>query len=164
MTMKTSIENHDSSNPAHGAVGNWGVLQPRYASPMKRFVLPFLLVLAAPLVARAESEPKLSAAYSKCIERAGAVDPKVLECIGEEFTVQDRRLNASYRALSAKLTPERRKQWQDVQRAWLKYAESNCYFYYDPNGGTATRMISAECSVRARASRAQELEYLAMWQ
>ena len=136
----------------------------RYASPMKRFVLPFLFVLVAPLVARAESEPKLSAAYSKCIERAGAVDPKVLECIGEEFTVQDRRLNVSYRALSAKLTPERRKQLQDVQRTWLKYSESNCDFYFDPNGGTTARMTSAECSVSARASRAQELEDLAKWQ
>ena len=143
MTLKPSIENQSSSNPVHGTVGNWGFLQPRYASPMKRFVLAFLLVLAAPLVARTESEPKLSAAYSKCIVQAGAVDPKVLECIGEEFTVQDRRLNVSYRALSAKLTPERRMQLQDVQRAWLKYSESNCDFYYDPNGGTAARMMRA---------------------
>lgn len=142
----------------------WSTRGQRYASSMRRVVLPFLLVLAAPLIARADSEPKLSAAYSKCIERAGAVEAKVLECIGEEFTIQDRRLNASYRALTAKLTTERRKQLQEVQRSWLKYSESNCDFYYDTDGGTAARMMSAECSVRARASRAQELEDLAKWQ
>jgi uncharacterized protein YecT (DUF1311 family) len=131
---------------------------------MKFHVALVLTALVIPLAAGAGPEPRLSPAYSKCIEQAGAVDPRLLECIGEEFTVQDRRLNASYRGLMAKLTPERRKQLQDVQRAWLKYSESNCDFYYDPNGGTAARMMSAECSVRARASRAEELEDLAKWQ
>ena len=130
------------------------------ASRMKLHLAILLAVLAVPLVARADREPQLSPEYSMCIDRAGALDPKVLECIGQEFTVQDRRLNASYRALIAKLTPERRKQLQEIQRAWLKFSDSNCEFYYDPNGGTAARMIAAECSVRARASRAEELEDL----
>lgn len=134
----------------------------RYPSHMKFHVALVLIAFAIPLAVGAE--PRLSPAYSKCVEKAGAVDPRVLECIGDEFTVQDRRLNASYRGLIAKLTPERRKKLQDVQRAWLKYSEANCDFYYDPNGGTAARMMSAECSARARASRAEELEDLAKWQ
>jgi uncharacterized protein YecT (DUF1311 family) len=108
-------------------------------------------------------EPKLSAAFGKCITKAGAVDPAVLECIGNEHEVQDRRLNSSYKALMAKLDAPRKKQLQEAQRLWLKYVEANCDFYYDPNGGTSARMMSAQCSVDARAQRAGELEDLAKW-
>lgn len=114
--------------------------------------------------AHAQGEPKLSPSYSTCIERAGAVDPAVDECMANELAVQDRRLNANYRARMAKLNPERRKQLQETQRLWLKYSEANCGFYYDPNGGSAARMMSNECSVKAKASRAQELQELAGWQ
>lgn len=106
---------------------------------------------------------KLSAAFDKCIAKAGAVDPAVLECIGNEHEVQDRRLNANYKALMAKLESPRKKQLQEAQRLWLKYVDANCDFYYDPNGGTSARMMSAQCSVNARAQRAIELGDLAKW-
>lgn len=106
---------------------------------------------------------KLSAAFDKCIAKAGAVDPAVLECIGNEHEVQDRRLNANYKTLMAKLESPRKKQLQEAQRLWLKYVDANCDFYYDPNGGTSARMMSAQCSVNTRAQRAIELGDLAKW-
>lgn len=106
---------------------------------------------------------KLSPAFDKCITKAAAVDPAVLECIGNEHEVQDRRLNSNYKALMGKLDAPRKKQLQEAQRLWLKYVEANCDFYYDPNGGTSARMMSAQCSVEARAQRASELEDLAKW-
>lgn len=106
---------------------------------------------------------KLSGAFDRCIAKAGAVDPAVLECIGSEHEVQDRRLNSSYKALMAKLDASRKKQLQEAQRLWLKYVEANCDFYYDPNGGTAARMMSAQCFVDFRARRADELEDMAKW-
>lgn len=72
---------------------------------------------------------KLSAAFDQCIAKAGAVNPAMLECIDHEYGVQDRRLNASYKALMAKLDAPRKKQLQDAQRLWLKYVEANCDFY-----------------------------------
>jgi uncharacterized protein YecT (DUF1311 family) len=80
-----------------------------------------------------------------------------------ENALQDKRLNKAYKTLMGKLEPERRKQLQEAQRLWLRYTEMNCDFYYDPNGGTAARAASNECSVRARAVRARELEELAKW-
>lgn len=106
---------------------------------------------------------KLSGGFEKCIAKAGAVDAAVLECIGNEHEVQDRKLNSSYKTLMAKLDAPRKKQLQEAQRLWLKYAEANCEFYYDPDGGTSARMMSAQCSVDARAQRAGELEDLAKW-
>lgn len=99
--------------------------------------------------------------YRHCIEKAGAVDPAVLECIGDENTHQDKRLNTAYRKLMASLKGDRKKQLLETQRLWMKYTEANCSFYYDPDGGTLARMMSAECDVTARILRAAELEELA---
>jgi uncharacterized protein YecT (DUF1311 family) len=105
-------------------------------------------------------ENGLSASYSKCLDKAGAVDPAITECMSAEHSLQDKRLNANYKALMAKLSGERKKQLQETQRLWLKYVEANCDFYYSPTGGTSARMMANECSIKARAQRAQELEYL----
>lgn len=115
-------------------------------------------------LAHADESAGLSTSYSKCLTKAGAVDPAVSECMSAEFALQDRRLNANYKALMAKLGDERKKQLQETQRLWLKYIEANCDFYYAPNGGTAARMMAHECSVKARAQRARELEELAKWE
>lgn len=97
------------------------------------------------------------------MERAAAVDPKMIECYGAEIALQDKRLNESYRKLLVKLEPDRKKLLVEVQRNWVRYTEANCDFYYDPNGGTAARMAANECSIRARSARARELEELAKW-
>jgi uncharacterized protein YecT (DUF1311 family) len=126
------------------------------------FRLPLCMLAGAMLlVSRAQADPALSPAYGKCIERAGAADPVVMECIETEFKLQDRRLNAGYRKLLGQLPAVRRQQLQDAQRAWVKFAEANCAFYFDPEGGAAARTAAAECAATARASRAKELEDLA---
>lgn len=115
------------------------------------------LMLAFPLLVEAQ-QPKLTAEYGKCIDQAGAVDPKILDCMSDEYSRQDKRLNQAYKKLLAQLTPERKKELQEVQRLWVKYTEANCGFYYDPNGGTSARQFANQCSIDARASRAAELE------
>lgn len=109
----------------------------------------------------AQNEPKLSATYATCIDKAGAMESAVIECMANEHALQDKRLNSNYRALIAQLSAERKKQLQETQRLWLKYSEANCDFYHDPNGGTATRTMAIECQVKAKAARAAELKALA---
>jgi uncharacterized protein YecT (DUF1311 family) len=99
--------------------------------------------------------------YGRCIEKAGAVDPAVLDCISAEYERQDKKLNAAYRKLMGSLKGERKKQLLEAQRLWGKYTEANCAFYYDPDGGTMARMQAAECGVTARIERTTELEALA---
>ncbi len=115
-----------------------------------------LLILQPRLVYA--SSVKLSPNYEKCIVRAGAVDPAVLDCINKEYELQDKRLNVSYKALMAKLNSSRKAQLQEAQRLWLKFIEANCGFYHDPDGGSVALMMAAQCSVDARAQRANELE------
>ena len=128
---------------------------------MMRTITTFAVLMSIALLAHAGNDSGLSQSYSQCIAKAGGVDPEVSKCMSTEYTLQDRRLNASYKSLMAKLSEERKKQLQETQRLWLKYVEANCDFYYDPNGGTAARAMSSECAVKARAQRAQELEDLA---
>jgi len=99
--------------------------------------------------------------YARCIEKAKASEPEVLEFIGEEYSRQYKRLNAAYRKLMASLKGERKNQLLEAQRLWGKYTEANCGFYYDPSGGTSAPLLSAECDVTARILRATELEDLA---
>jgi uncharacterized protein YecT (DUF1311 family) len=121
--------------------------------------LAILLLFATTFANASEMAPRTKE-YERCIEKAGAVDPAVLECIGEEYSRQDKRLNAAYRKLMASLKGERKKQLLEAQRLWGKYTEANCGFYYDPDGGTSARMMSAECDVTARILRTKELEDL----
>lgn len=118
-----------------------------------------VLFFALPLLVEAQ-QPKLTAEYGKCIDQSGATDPKILDCMSDEYDRQDKRLNQAYQKLLAQLTPERKKALQEVQRLWVKYTEANCNFYHDPNGGTSARQSAYQCRIDARASRATELESL----
>ncbi|QNA90250.1 DUF1311 domain-containing protein [Massilia sp. Dwa41.01b] len=127
---------------------------------MTKIGLASLLLFASSLSYGAENAPRTKE-YGQCIDRAGAVDPAVLECISGEYARQDKRLNTAYRNLMGSLKGERKKQLLEAQRLWGKYTEANCRFYYDPDGGTSARMFAAECEVTARSERASELEELA---
>jgi uncharacterized protein YecT (DUF1311 family) len=126
---------------------------------MNKFAVA-VLFLSAVSTATASELTSRTKEYERCIAKAGAVDPAVLECIGDEHERQDKQLNTAYRKLMAKLTGERKKQLLEAQRLWGKYTEANCGFYYDADGGTMARMLSAECEVKARIVRAAELEEL----
>lgn len=81
--------------------------------------------------------------------------------MSDEYIRQDKKLNEAYKALMAKITPERKKALQDIQRLWVKYTETNCSFYLGPDSGTLHRQAAYECNIDARAYRSEELEYLA---
>lgn len=121
-------------------------------------LLVVALVVALPAFGQNKSE--LAPEYSRCMAKAGGVDPAMLECIGAETTRQDKKLNDVYKKLMSELTPERQKQLLEAQRLWIKYTEANCNFYYDPYGGTAARLSASECSMNSKAFRAKELENL----
>lgn len=100
----------------------------------------------------------LSKQFSTCIDKSGGVTHAMLDCIATETKAQDVRLNKAYKELMAQLTPERKKQLQEAQRAWLKYRDANCGFYADPDGGSLATVNSNDCFMTATASRAKELE------
>ncbi|SLM30827.1 conserved exported hypothetical protein [Desulfamplus magnetovallimortis] len=104
------------------------------------------------------SDVKLSSQFSKCIDDSGGVTAAMLDCINQEHTLQDARLNKAYKKVMSQLTPERQKELKDAQRAWIKYRDANCNFYFDPDGGTAASLSGRDCFMTTTASRAEELE------
>lgn len=124
------------------------------------FILTAALSTTLSLPAYGRAEPARSAEYNKCMDKSEGVDPVMLDCISAEYTRVDKRLNNAYKKLMAKLSAERKKELQEVQRLWLKFTDANCQFYYDPDGGTSARLNANECSVTVRILRAEELESL----
>ena len=93
------------------------------------------------------------------MDQSGGVTSAMEDCISEEFELQDRRLNRSYKALMASI-PERRPELRDAQRRWIAFRDANCGFYYDAEDGSAARLVSKACVVILTADRAHELETL----
>ena len=102
----------------------------------------------------------LSKSYEKCVDKSGGVTTAMIACINTETQNQDVRLNKAYKDVMADLSPERKKQLQEVQRLWLKFRDGNCKFYADPDGGTLAVLYANSCFLNTTAARAKELEGL----
>ena len=116
-----------------------------------------LLMACAPYAASAQ-DAGLSKQHAACMDKSGGTTMGMIECITAEAQRQDARLNKAYKAVMADLSPARKKQLLEAQRAWLKFRDANCGFYYDPDGGTLARVNANDCMMTATAERARELE------
>jgi uncharacterized protein YecT (DUF1311 family) len=123
---------------------------------MTKLGFALLLLFMSSLSYGAQNTPRTKD-YGRYMNKTGAVDPIVLECISEEYARQGKRLNAAYRNLMGSLKGDRRKQQLEVQRPWARYTEANCGFFHDPDDDTSARILATECKVTARIQRAAEL-------
>lgn len=117
-----------------------------------------ILVACLPCAAGAQETPVLSKQFSGCMERSGGITAGMIACIEAETQRHDVRLNNAYKAVMDELTPERKTLLQEVQRTWLKFRDTNCGFYADPDGGTLARVSASKCVMSTTAIRARELE------
>jgi uncharacterized protein YecT (DUF1311 family) len=106
------------------------------------------------------ADDNLSKQYESCMKKANSTQD-MLECGDAEYKLQDVRLNKAYKALQQNLNTERKKQLLDTQRLWIKFKESNCNFYFDPDGGSMAKLNANSCLMSSTAYRAKELENLA---
>jgi len=120
-------------------------------------IMPWLLLNATPVAA---ADKNMSPEYATCIDKSNGVTGEMLDCMGAEFTRQDARLNENYKRLMAKLSAKRKEALLEAQRAWIKFRDANCNFYYDPEGGSAAHLAGTDCNLNATANRATELRNL----
>ncbi len=106
------------------------------------------------------AEPVLSKQYQVCMDKSGGVTAGMIDCIGAELQRQDAKLNTAYKSLMSSVSAARQTQLRDAQRAWIKYRDANCAFYFDPDGGTLARVQANDCMLTSTAARAAELERL----
>jgi uncharacterized protein YecT (DUF1311 family) len=108
----------------------------------------------------AAADTGMTQEYSTCLEKSNGVTIEMINCILAETIRQDARLNENYKRLISKLTTERKNALIEAQRNWIKFRDTNCGFYADPKGGSATRLASHECILNATTQRAKELRLL----
>jgi uncharacterized protein YecT (DUF1311 family) len=121
-------------------------------------VLGLALFLSTEFVTADDRE--MTQEYLTCLDKAGGVTVEMINCILAETKRQDGRLNDNYKKLISKLSTERKKELLEVQRAWIKFRDTNCRFYNDPAAGTSARVSANECVLNATADRAKELKLL----
>lgn len=124
---------------------------------LNKLLVVGLICVGGMTLSHADS-PKLSKQYTTCMDKSGGVTTKMHACISTEIKQQDVRLNKAYKSLTTTLNSTRKKQLQQVQRAWIKYRDQNCDFYADPDGGSLARVNGGICLMETTASRATELE------
>ena len=124
---------------------------------LKKILLGLALVISNQLTWADEVE--YSKQYDKCMDNSGGVTVEMLDCIAAETKHQDIRLNNAYKNVIGLIPPQRQKQLQETQRAWIKYRDLNCDFYADPNSGTSAILNSNSCFLDTTASRVKELEW-----
>jgi uncharacterized protein YecT (DUF1311 family) len=129
--------------------GSWG---------LKAIVIEATFFLSTLPIAAADRE--MTQEYSTCLEQSNGVSAEMINCILAETVRQDARLNKNYKNLLSKLAAERKSALIEAQRAWIKFRDTNCGFYADPEGGSAARMAANECILNATAQRATELRLL----
>src|SRR5262245_16940644 len=105
-----------------------GLLNP-YIKRMSSMIYQRSVTVAvafAAIVGAAHASPltpaDTSKAYAACMDQSGGVTLAMEGCISEEFELQDRRLNRSYKALMASI-PERRPELRDAQRKWIAFRD-----------------------------------------
>jgi uncharacterized protein YecT (DUF1311 family) len=121
-------------------------------------VISLVLFLGSPLVAAADRE--MTQEYSTCLAQSNGVTLEMINCILAETRRQDARLNENFKKLISELGTERKKALVEAQRAWIKFRDTNCGFYADPEGGSAARMAANECILNSTVDRAKELQLL----
>ena len=117
------------------------------------------VALACTALTASAQDAALSPQFASCMDKSGGITIGMIECIVAETSRQDARLNRAYKAAMGALeSPERKKQLQTAQRAWIKFRDANCAYYYDPDGGSMARVSANQCMLTSTANRAQEIE------
>ena len=124
---------------------------------MKITKLLYILLISLSGTVSASTDKTLSPAYAACQAKAVSTF-EVTECMYNEYVPQDNRLNAIYKKLNTQVSTERKTQLIEAQRAWVKYRDTNCMFYANPEGGTAATISSNLCILDMTVQRANELD------
>ena len=105
-------------------------------STFRMFTLPLALVLMAQAATATATDsrsqdikhhapPGITGTFYSCVDKAGSDTNAVANCLTDEHSRQDSRLNAKYKALLGKLDSKAKDELIHAERAWLKYQETN---------------------------------------
>jgi uncharacterized protein YecT (DUF1311 family) len=79
-------------------------------------------------VIRRDAPKNMTATFFACIDKADSDTVALGGCLSAEKIKQDTRLNTSYKALLAKVTPKAKEELILAERDWLKFQETSGEF------------------------------------
>ena len=119
------------------------------------------LLIALPALA---DDNLYSKQFRLCVDKTNGVTTDILDCIHQEVTRQDKKLNANYKKAMALIGEQIGKEGQDAlrqaQRAWLKWRDQDSgvygqfYNYY----GEMARINANDDYLEKTARRVRDLE------
>ena len=115
------------------------------------FAVPVLALMVA-LPAGAEM---FGPDYQPCGDKPNTL--AIVECVQAKTKASDQRLNATYKALQARIDAAQRQPLLTAQRLWVQYRDANCGFY-GAQEGSIRQVQAAECMRSMTEDRARELE------
>ncbi len=102
--------------------------------------------------------PGYSPAYQRCLDApSGQSTAGMIGCIAAELSVQDARLNTTWRRVTARLNPRQKAKLQAAQRAWIAYRDADCRSLDDADWGTISRIAANQCMLRQTMERTAAL-------
>ena len=94
--------------------------------------------------------------YDACLDRSNGITSSMLDCNGKEQTYQDKRLNAAYRSLMARLPEDKGQRLRQEERGWIKERDGTCVEPKD--SGTAGDLDYSNCFLNETAKQATKLQ------
>lgn len=99
----------------------------------------------------------IQASYTQCMQKSLATSAW-RDCTGAESAYQNKRLNAAYKALIAKLDPGHQTKLRSDERTWIRYRDALCTT--NPYGLEQPESANLGCTMQENAKRASYLESL----
>lgn len=119
------------------------------------YALSAALSLPATALAQTQSD---SRTYRHCLNQAQST-ADMRNCNAAEIAVHDRRLNAAYRALRAKMSPQEQIRLRNIQRQWIRQRDQQVLAASRAAGsGTAAGLEADSVLLALTRRRADELE------
>ncbi|MDO4642262.1 MAG: lysozyme inhibitor LprI family protein [Cardiobacteriaceae bacterium] len=121
---------------------------------MNRKIFLLSALFMSPFIAAQENND--DSAYKACMEKnqdtAGMV-----ECTGDEYDRQDKRLNKNYQKQLKSLPSKEGQALKKAQKQWIAWRNAKCDFLADLTGGTMDRLENIGCLEGITHERADEL-------
>ncbi len=122
--------------PSH-ATDHW----PAYAMPTKQSEVAAHAALV-----------KIRPTFTQCLKDAGGSTPPTKDCMDDEYSYQDKRLNRTYKQLMASLGKESGQKLRDEERRWIRWRDGRC-------NKQEAELAGYGCEIEMTADRATQLEH-----
>lgn len=159
MNLIFSVLSHCSPSVRSTMSGKRGFGMPNNGAAILSVMILLVATASIGHAASKAVEARYSPSLNECIDHAGYADFAMTDCYDAELSVQDGRLNQAYKMVMTRLSPQRKTELRNAERAWIKKRDLNCELHAAPEaGGTLYNVMLSSCLVNETIQRTIVLE------